>query len=742
MSCDGTPMRKVTGPRVSARPSNAHAPDAGDRTGRNGCARVCRVAGWTLCWVVLWGGTARGAEQAPSADRADQIREDIRRMIGSARDRVFPSLVNIHVVTVQYYGGQEHKGRSVGSGTIITDEGHVLTNQHVTSDGRRFTCTLATKKEVGATLVGEDPLTDLAVLKLNLAELHGTARPPAARFGNSDELAIGDYVMAMGSPFALSRSVTLGIVSNPERVFSGSSTGEDLEDMELEEGQRTGLFTRWLQHDALIHPGNSGGPLVNLKGEIVGINELGGSSMGFAIPSNLARAVAASLIERGEVVRSSIGVSFRSIEKTGLSEGVMVNSVVRGGPADKAGIKAGDVLTALNGEPVTVRFPEEIPPLLKRLADLPVGGKLRVAYVREGRHADLEITTEKFQKDRGDEKAFRTWGLTAKQITPKLAQDWRLENTDGVLVTGVREGGPTQTAEPALVYGDMIRAVDGRPIKDLASFVNAYKDIADRKPAVEQVLVEFDRRGKNQMTLVKPRPDKDEDRPREVAKAWIGIATQPVLKELAEKLGSGDSRGFRITRVYPGTTAAAAGLRAGDIITALDGKRAAPAGMQDAGMLARAVRRLEIGATVTVTVRRGADTLDIRVPLERTRLTPEEARRDRNRDFELTVREVTFFDRDENRWGDEVKGVLVEEVESAGWAGLAGVQFGDLIQRVDKQEIDTLDSFRKALQAVTAAQPERVVMVVLRGARTQFLYIEPEWRPDTGTASRPATAPR
>lgn len=703
------------------------------------------IGSLTLCMASFAGAQSGQAATGDSIERAEQLRQEIREMISTARDRVFPSLVNIHVVTVQYYGGLEHKGRSVGSGTVISEQGHVLTNQHVTNNGRKFTCTLADKREVSATLVGEDPLTDLAVLKLNLDGLkEPAARPPAARFGDSDELVIGDYVLAMGSPFALSRSVTLGIVCNPERVFAGGAGSEDIEDLQLEEGQRTGLFTRWIQHDALIHPGNSGGPLVNLKGEIVGVNELGGSSMGFAIPSNLARSVAEALIKQGEVPRSWIGVAFKPIQKAGLTAGVLVNSVTKDGPAGKAGIQAGDVILKLDGEPVTVRFPEEVPPLLRRIAERPIGSELRVTYSREGQISDVTLTTEKFLKDRGDEKAFRIWGLTAREITPQLARDWRLDGTEGVLVTGVRDGGPAESAEPALAYGDVIRAINGQKVTDLPAFLELYKQLSERKPAPERILVEFDRRGKNQVTLLKPKTDQEDDRPREVPKAWLGISTQPVLRELAEKLGSQDARGFRVTRVYPGTTAAKSGLKAGDIIVALNGKRLAPAGMQDAGMLARAVRRLEIGETTVLTILRGQEKHDLEVTLERTRLTPEEARREHNRDFELTVREVTFFDRDENRWGPEVKGVLVEQVESAGWAGLAGVQIGDLIQRINQHQITDLNSYRRAMKEVSATQPKRVVILVLRGARTHFQYVEPEWKPDTTdqeTATKPASQP-
>jgi serine protease Do len=694
-----------------------------------------------VCTLAAQAGTLAETYAEPTPEelaKADQLREDMRTMIELARDRVFPALVNIEVVTMRYWGGKERKGRGVGSGTIISDEGYVLTNQHVTHNGKKFKCTLGDKQEITAELVGEDPLTDLAVLKLNLDELDDPGAPlPTARFGDSSELQTGDHVMAMGSPWALSRSVTLGIVSNAERVFAGAMGSDDPEDMQLEQGQRTGLFTKWIQHDSAINPGNSGGPLVNLKGEIVGVNELGnllGGNMGFAIPSNLAKTVTGQLIEHGEVPRSWIGVSFKPIQNTGLDHGVLVNSIVEDGPADQAGISPGDVIIRLAGDPLTVHFPEEVPPLLKRIADLPIGTTIEVNLDREGSNIDTKVVTEKLQKDRGDEAAFRAWGLTSLEITEKMARDRRLDSTEGVWVSGVRSGGPAQLAEPPFARGDVIRSIDGQPIADLADFIERYEQIMDTDPLPEYLLVEFERRGRNHITLLKPKPDKDEDPPREAAKAWIGIATQPVLKKLAEKLDQPDVRGFRITRVYPRTKAADTDLKVGDIVVSLSGKQLKPRGMQDAGLLGRKIRRLDIDATAALGLLREGQPLEVIVPLERTRITPQEARRDRNRDFELTVREVTFFDRDENRWDEAVKGVLVDQLERAGWAGLGGVHSGDLIQKIGQYEIQGLKSYRQAMEAITEAQPERVVFVLLRGVRTRFQYIEPDWNPVSGEA--------
>lgn len=682
----------------------------------------------TLCRT----GSVHADDRAPSEEdlaRAGQLREDMRQMIEVARDRVFPSLVNISVSTVNYWGGREHKGQATGSGTIISAEGYVITNQHVTNKGKKFKCTLADKQEISAKMIGEDPLTDLAIIQLDLSELKSPATPlPVASFGDSTELKIGDHVMAMGSPFSLSRSVTLGIASNTERVFGGGRSGEDVDEMELDSGQRTGLFTRWIQHDALINPGNSGGPLVNLKGEIIGINELGGSGMGFAIPSNLARQVAAALIEHKEVPRSWIGVSFKSIAKTGYEQGVLINSVIEGGPADKAGIESGDVVLRVDGDALTVRFVEQIPPLLKRIADLPIGSSLRMTYQRKGATAEATITTEKLHKDLGDETALRSWGITAEEITPKTARERKLKNTAGVLVGGVRSGGPARLAEPQLRYGDIIRKIDGVEIADLPAMVARYEEIMDLEELPEHLLIEFERGGKNHLTLVKPKLDENDDPPRDVRKAWIGIATQPIVKKLARKLGHPDKPGWRITRVYPRSAAAETDLKVGDIVVGLNGDALRLKGMQDAGLLSRKIKKLDIGDEATLTVLRDGETRDVAVRLEKSHYSSAEARRVENREFELTVRNVTFFDRDDNQWEPDVKGVLIVSIESGGWAGLGGLRPGDLIQRIDDTVIRGRKSFRKAIEKVTEDKPERVVFVVLRGIQTRFQFVEPEWK--------------
>lgn len=676
---------------------------------------------------------AQRAATAPdlaSTDAAASMPKDLQKAIDHARDTVFPALVNIQVVSVSYWGGTENKDASIGSGTIISNDGLVVTNQHVVANGRTFRVTLSDKRELPAELVGEDPLTDLAVLRINMDEVtqSGNPLPTPASWGDSRKIKVGDYVLAMGAPFGLSRSVTLGIVSNTERVFT-SQSGDDIADQEFDFESSSDVFTRWIQHDALILPGNSGGPLVNLDGRIVGINTRGGSGMGFANPSELARAIVEELVANGEVTRSTIGVAFKSVRRAGFDRGVLVNSVDADGPADKAGIKAGDVLIAIGTDPVNARFAEDIPVVLRTFASKPVGTQMNVTFIRDGSEQTATITTEKLKKYRGDETALRLFGISASEITDRMVRARRLSTKEGAIVLGVRSGGPAALAEPSIGSGDVILSVHGTRVKSLEEFVAAYEAIAKTDPLPEFVTVEFDSNGRNMVTLLKPRADKREDPPRELPKAWIGITTQPVLRELARELGTPEAIGFRVTRIYPGTVATASELKVGDIITEINGDSVQPRGMQDAGMLNRKIRQLRSGENATLTVIRDGKPQELALELERTKLAPEEALRDTNRDFEMTVRELTFFDRDDRRWSEDTNGVLVENVENVGWAGMAGIFYGDLIQRIDTMPITDLASYRKAMEDVAKRQPERVTFVVLRGLRTQFKFAEPDWAP-------------
>lgn len=696
-----------------------------------------------ICAVILsfFISVPLGAETTPETrdpDPSDQLRHNLQALITSARDQVFPSLVNIRVITAGYFNGDEHKGLSVGSGTIISPEGYVLTNYHVVRNGQKFTCALDSKVEISAELVGEDPLTDLAVLKLDMQELEDKGiRISHANLGDSDAMVIGDTVMSMGSPWALSRSVSLGIISNTDRLLA--SVGDDAEEMRFDRDQRTGIFTRWIQHDSAISPGNSGGPLVNLEGDVIGVNAMGnrgGGDMGFAIPSNLARDVAADLVEHGQVLRSWYGWKLKPIKNSGYSEGVLVNSVVEDGPAALAGIEAGDIILAINDEPVTVWFPEEEPILLMQLADYPVGSEIKLEWQRDGESHDTTLVTELLEADRGKEASFRKWGFVALEITASMARNRRLPDHRGVLVQGVRRGSPAQTAEPPLNHEDVILSVNGQAVDSLADMLAIYEALDNDEASAAKVLFEYSRRGRNQLTLIEPRERTYDDRPRELAKAWVGIAVQPVLPNLARYLGTPEATGFRVTRVYPDTLAADSDLAAGDVILALDGQPLKPSNMQDFGMFHRLVRRLEIGTSANLTVLRGSEQLAIPVTLERTRITPGEARSEHNDDFGLGVRELTFLDRDENRWPTDLNGLLITKIERAGWAQLGHLRPNDLILGINDTPMHSVDQFRDAMALLERERPERVTFLIMRGVETRFQYLQPDWTPQVANITK------
>jgi serine protease Do len=675
------------------------------------------------------------ADQAPQAPEvhptalgAEEVREGLRKMISVARDRVFPSLVHIEVISVRFEDGREIRMKRQGSGILISPEGHVLTNEHVVQQGAQFRCTLTNRQRVSAKMVGEDPLTDLALLKINLAELPESGRNlPVAQFGDSDRLEIGDYVMAMGSPYSLSRSVTLGIVSNTARVLSPELTGSQ-DEMELESGQSTGLFTLWIQHDALINPGNSGGPLVDLTGNIVGINEMGGAAIGFAIPSTLARRVASELIRRGEVTRSWIGASFHPTADTNVTTGtgVLVDSVAADSPAAQAGMQAGDVLLSLNGKPISIKFPEELPRLENLIADAPVGTTLAITYSRKEKISETRVVTQKLLRDLGDEASFQAWGFTVRQISSKKAHELGSTTTGGVLVTGVKSGSPAYLAQPPLAPGDLLQAVVDTRIQNLKTLSDQYQKTQGTH-SQDGILVTFDRRGKSYLTVLKPPGPVDVKVPQEIFKPWLGIATQPIMGELSEAMGAFDARGYRITRVYPTTAASKAGLQLGDIILSIDGERLIPRDLEDAGLLDQRIRSQDPGQKVRLSILRDGKVEERTVGLDRNLVTPPEAHQELNSDLGVTAREVTFFDNDENRWAADVHGVIVERIDPTGSAALAGLHSSDLIQKIDSYEVRDLQSFRDALAHSEMERLQRLPVIVLRGARTHLLYLDTTW---------------
>ena len=242
-----------------------------------------------------------------------------------ARDRVMPAVVHIQPVIKNYRTGELEKQAVVGSGVIFHPDGYVVTNYHVAGKAERILCTLYDKEVVSAEFIGGDPPTDIAVIKLKLDDYTGKIH--TAEFGDSDSVEVGQYVLAMGSPLSLSRSVSAGVISTRDRYFSS--------EVRLPSGERTGRYNLWIQTDAAINPGNSGGPLVDMAGHVVGINSratMFANNLGFAIPVNVVKGVTEAIIKDGKVTRSWIGLHCQAMHEmedhfgTAVNSGVLISS--------------------------------------------------------------------------------------------------------------------------------------------------------------------------------------------------------------------------------------------------------------------------------------------------------------------------------------------------------------------------------------------------------------------------------
>jgi serine protease Do len=497
--------------------------------------------------------------------------------------------------------------------------------------------------------------------------------------------------------------------------------------MDLVEGERTGLLTRWIQHDALILPGNSGGPLVDRTGEVVGINELGGGGVGFAIPANVAAAVLAAARATGEVERGWLGFSVLPVQKAGLARGALVADVWPGSPARQAGLLAGDVLMAIDGTPVTARFFEEVPLVYQAIADLKPGRTARLDVERQGRSVTLQARVERMGRFLGDEEEAPQVGATVQEITAAMALFRRYQDTAGVLVTGVRPGFAFEDAKPALTAGDVLLAVGDVATPSLEALRGALRQQRSASYAVT-----FRRRHEVLVSVVTASREKPETAGTELPKAWLGVRTQVLTGELAQALHLGTARGLRVTEVLAHTRAQGAGLRAGDILTAIGDRRLTSSRPQDAHDLQRVMEELPVNQEVSVTLLRDGKPLTLSVVAEPEPKGTDLAGRALQADFEFTVREIVAADRMEDDQLPEGQGVLVSEVTEGGLASLAGLELNDVVLAVNDQPVDRVAGFNAVMKRTLAGHPRFVKIFLRRGYRTHFVFIEPERQPGAG----------
>jgi serine protease Do len=394
--------------------------------------------------------------------------ENFQQKILAAKRSVFPALVHIQPVKEYFASGEKKKVQVTGSGVIISKDGLVVTNNHVAEKANFVKCMLSSKQEVEAEVIGLDPWTDLAVLKLDLKKA-GIDTVPYASFGNSDDIEVGQIAIALGSPLGLARSLSLGVISSVDRYFN-------------DVGEMISPFNLWIQTDAAINPGNSGGPLINIDGQIIGINARAvvfGENLGFAIPVNIVRYVVNQIIENGEVERSNIGVEWQEIKEYSLYlhkpdlTGVLVAGVEKDSPAEHAGLHAGDLVTKINNYPVSAVHLEELPKIRLLIANMPVKSAIHFEVLRENKVKEIVIQSDKQGKFRGNEFNCDEWGISVQEITPRIARNFQLESEEGILVSGVKNGSKGSKAE--IRPGEILLKIDNNAISDLEDFKKKYE---------------------------------------------------------------------------------------------------------------------------------------------------------------------------------------------------------------------------------------------------------------------------
>lgn len=647
------------------------------------------------------------------------------RRISSARDAVLPVVVSILTVRQDYQQGEPVLSVSSGSGTVITAQGHIATNAHVTQNGKSFRVVFYDGRELPAKLIGTDTASDLAVLQ---AIPPGNETFPFAKFAeNLDDLTPGDTVLAMGAPWGLSNSMSAGVVNNPRRLLVSLFDDEaDYEDR-LGVDEPTGRYYAWIQHDAAIAPGNSGGPLVDLNGRIVGVNTRGmivGGDLAFAIPGPDAGSVVQRLIANGEIKRVALGFRLRSLKGTRYTEGVLINAVERRSQADKAGLLAGDRIVSLNGDSGTALQPVDVPALQRRIAELPIGSEVVLKVERNDKTLNVKLKANAQPKARGEDLASSPFGISVTELTQPMGRRRQLDDNSGLLITGIRPGGAAAIARPKLQAGDIIRKIDNQPVDEISDLSR----IVIAPNAEKHYLFEIERDDEKVISLLLPESnDKVRVPLPELPKSWSGVEVQAISSSLAKDMKIG-SPGYRITRLYPDSPLAKAGAKIGDLLTSLDGQKLKPANDVATEPFHQAVRDVVPESSVVFEAIRDAKPMTFKLSFLPSPISSAGLKTLNLSKLRVEIRELGFYDRVNEHLSVSQTGVILDGVESGGPAGLAHLKRSDIIVKLGKTTINNVEDLRKALDAELAAKSNALIpIIVIRGSENRVLYLDPYW---------------
>ena len=401
----------------------------------------------------------------PPLALANDPLDALQRRVIRVSKHVTPSVVHIEAAVKV----NNRRNLVSGSGFVMEADGVVITNEHVVEHAEKVSVLIPGRAgRYLAEVVGTDKQTDLAVLRIELRE--GEPPLPVAKLGDSDKVQVGEWVIAIGNPYGLDGTVSLGIISAKGRDLSGEQ-----------------LLNDFIQTDAMIDRGSSGGPLVNLRSEVIGINSRGqGRGIGFTIPINTAKRVAKELLGDGRIERGYLGVSIQPLSRElagywGIPDvhGVIVNGVLPGSPAEGAGIEVGDIVTRFGGDSVAAEKDEDVGAFQRKVARGAIGERISVEVVRDGTPSTLEAVLGSQPKVVPDEQE-TDFGFTAQEVTENLYRSHRLTQREGVLVSFVERG--SEAAEAGLAAGDLVFSIDGHEVSDIESFRAALAKLAPRAP--------------------------------------------------------------------------------------------------------------------------------------------------------------------------------------------------------------------------------------------------------------------
>ena len=414
------------------------------------------------------------------AGAADDLQDKIRQL----RPNILPETVYIHVIGRNYEAGKSANASWTGSGVVISSDGYVASNHHVLDQARRVRVMLSNGKAYDGKVIGTDAETDLGLLRLVLPD---DAPPlPFARFADSDTLSAGDFVLTVGSPFGLTRSISFGIVNNPAQVLVSD-----------------GLYN-WIQTDAAINSGNSGGPLIDLEGRVVGINTLSlrGTGLGFAIPAAVARDILGRIKVDGRVLRSNLGLSLQALRDFNRDtyvpgeRGVLIVGTEPNSPATAAGFRPGDFLLSIEGKDAGALYPESLAAVKRRLTELPAGRSAAFEVMRNGQTLRLTATPTPRAAAAPDKEQFdaEEWMMTVKSIGEDEDSLERYFRAGGVGILEVAE--PGNAKRSGLQSKDIILAVDGADIKSIDDLRQSYWRSMAKRASDRLILVSVLRRGR------------------------------------------------------------------------------------------------------------------------------------------------------------------------------------------------------------------------------------------------------